>query len=126
MTQSGRLLQDRSFIEDSYVQNTIDFIEEQGFYAVSDGSFALLHGKGHEGIRQTSLSLLVNKQPVQFGEKSVKVVFFLASKDSKEHIPAVVTLVRMVKTTPLIRELEQCRSEEEIYQTILRYEFEVS
>ena len=126
VAQSARLLQDRSFIEESYVQNTIDFIEEQGFYAVSDGAFALLHGKGNEGIHQTSLSLLVNKQPVQFGDKSVKVVFFLASKDSKEHIPAVVTLVRMVKTTPLIHDLEQCRSEEDIYQTILRYEFEVS
>lgn len=124
--QSARLLQNRRFIEECYVDNMLEFIEEQGFYAVSDGSFALLHGKGNEGINETGLSLIVNKQPVVFGDKSVKIVFCLASKDSKEHIPAVVTLVRMVKTTPLVHELEQCRSEEEIYQTILRYEFEVS
>lgn len=124
--QSAKLLENRRMIEECYVENMLEFIEEQGFYAVSDGSFALLHGKGNEGIHETGISLLVNKQPVMFGDKSVKVVFCLASKDSKEHIPAVVTLVRMVKTTPLIRELEQCRSEEEIYQTILRYEFEVS
>ena len=48
---AGPLLR-RGFIEESYVSNMIGFIEEQGFYAVSDGSFALLHGKGAEGIRK--------------------------------------------------------------------------
>lgn len=123
--ESARLLENRSFIQPCYVDNMIRFIEEQGFYAVSDGSFALLHGKGTEGIEKTSLSLLVNRQPVHFGEKQVKVIFCLASRDTKEHIPAVVTLMRMVKATPLIKELEACRTEEEIYQTILNCEFEV-
>lgn len=49
----------------------------------------------------------------------------IKQKDSKEHIPAVVTLMRMVKTTPLIHDLEQCKSEEEICQTILKCEFQV-
>lgn len=93
--------------------------------AVSDGSFALLHEKGTKGIEKTSLSLLVNRQPVWFGEKQAKVIFCLASRDAKEHIPAVVTLMRMVKAIPLIKELEACRTEEEIYQTILNCEFEV-
>lgn len=123
--ESAKLLENRNFIQPCYVDNMISFIEEQGFYAVSDGSFALLHGKGTEGIEKTSLSLLVNQQPVRFGEKQVKVIFCLASRDSKEHIPAVVTLMRMVKATPFIKELEACRTEEEIYQTILNCEFEV-
>lgn len=123
--ECAKLLENRSFIEPFYVDNMISFIEEQGFYAVSDGSFALLHGKGTNGTRKTSLSLLVNQQPVRFGEKQVKVIFCLASRDAKEHIPAVVTLMRMVKATPFIRELEACRTEEEIYQTILNCEFEV-
>lgn len=123
--RSASLLLKRGFIEQRYVDGMMDFIEEQGFYSVTDGSFALLHGKGSEGIGKTSLSLLVNRQAVEFGEKKVKVIFCLASKDAKEHIPAVVTLIRMVKTTPLIQDLEQCKSEEEIYQTILNCEFEV-
>lgn len=53
------------------------------------------------------------------------MIFCLASKDSKEHIPAVVTLMRMVKTTGLIRELEASRTEEEAYQSVLNCEFEV-
>ena len=122
---SAGLLKKRGFIEESYIQNMVSFIEEQGFYAVSDGSFALLHGKGVEGICQTSLSLLITGTPVHFGEKSVRVIFCLASKDSKEHIPAVVTLMRMVKTTGLIGQLEGSRSEEEAYQSILNCEFEV-
>ena len=78
-----------------------------------------------EGIHQTSLSLLITETPVHFGEKKVRVIFCLASKDSKEHIPAVVTLMRMVKTTGLIRELEASRTEEEAYQSVLNCEFEV-
>ena len=122
---SAALLEKRGFIDSTYTDNMIEFIEEQGFYAVSDDSFALLHGKGVEGIYQTSLSLLVSRQPVHFGDKKAKVILCLASRDSKEHIPAVVTLMRMVKTTPFIHDLEQCSNEEEIYQTILNCEFEV-
>lgn len=123
--QSAGLLERRGFIEKSYTENMIGFIEEQGFYSVSDDSFALLHGNSKEGINHTSLSLLVCREAVHFGEKKAKVILCLASKDAKEHIPAVVTLMRMVKTTPLIHDLEQCGSEEEIYQTILNCEFEV-
>ena len=122
---SAALLEKRGFIDSTYTDNMIEFIEEQGFYAVSDDSFALLHGKGVEGIYQTSLSLLVSRHPVHFGDKKAKVILCLASRDSKEHIPAVVTLMRMVKTTPFIHDLEQCSNEEEIYQTILNCEFEV-
>jgi len=122
---SAGLLVKRGFVEESYVSNILGFIEEQGFYAVSDESFALLHGKGAEGIRKTSLSLLVTREPVVFGEKKARVIFCLASRDGKEHIPAVVTLMRMVKTTALIHDLEESGSEEAIYQTVLNCEFEV-
>lgn len=123
--ESGRLLVNRGFVEEDYITSMIRFVEENEFYSVSDGSFALLHGKGTDGIHESGLSLLINRKPVAFGDKKVRIIFCLASKDSKEHIPAVVTLMRMVKTTPLIRSLEECRTEEEIYQTILNYEFEV-
>ena len=41
---SAALLEKRGFIDSTYTDNMIEFIEEQGFYAVSDDSFALLHG----------------------------------------------------------------------------------
>lgn len=122
---SAGLLVKRGYVEESYVTNMIAFIEEQGFYAVSDDSFALLHGKGAQGISKTSISLLVTREPVAFGDKKARIIFCLASLDGREHIPAVVTLMRMVKTTALIRSLEQCGSEDEIYQNILDCEFEV-
>ncbi len=68
---------------------------------------------------------MITETPVHFGEKKVRVIFCLASKDSKERVPAVVTLMRMVKTTGLIRELEASRTEEEAYQSVLNCEFEV-
>ena len=60
-----------------------------------------------------------------FGDKKANVIFCLASRDSREHIPAVVTLMRMVKTTSLIRDLVRCRTKEEAYQCVLNCEFVV-
>lgn len=121
----GELLKKRGLIDDRYIEQMIGFMEEHGFYAVSDGSFALLHGKGNEGVFETGISLMVTETPVHFGEKTTRVIMCLASKNPKDHIPAVISLMRMVKNTQLIKRLEACDSKDEIYQTILECEFEV-
>jgi activator of the mannose operon (transcriptional antiterminator) len=116
----------RRYINQEYIDHMITDMEKIGFYSITDDSFALLHGKAKEGVTQTSLSLIVNKQPVHFGDKQVKIIFCLAAKNSKDHIPAVVSLMRMVKMTSLIQDLENSSTIEEIYQHILTHEFEVS
>ncbi|MEG0378588.1 MAG: PTS sugar transporter subunit IIA, partial [Eubacterium sp.] len=117
---------ERGFIENAYVDDMITTMESIGFYAISDGSFALLHGKEKVGVNKTSISLVINRQPVTFGDKKVKIIFCLAPENAKAHIPAIITLMRMVKKTPIIQALENAKSIEEIYETILRYEFEVA
>lgn len=124
--RSGELLLKRNFIDQRYIDNVIATMETLGFYAVADDSFALLHGKSQEGVNKTSISMLVLDEPVVFGDKEVRIIFCLASKDAKEHIPAVVTLMRMVKTTPFIKEVLSYTEKEDIYQCILTYEFETA
>ena len=123
---AGKPLMDRGFIEERYVENILDTMENIGFYSVSDDSFALLHGKENEGVNQTSISLIVNREPVTFGDKAVRIVFCLAAKNARDHLPAIITLMRMVKTTTLIRDLESAETVDEIYQSILQHEMEVS
>lgn len=124
--ESGSLLRKRGFIDQSYEEDIITTMNSIGFYSISDGSFALLHGKEKTGVHRTSISLIVNKTPVSFGDKQVKVVFCLASENAKQHIPAVITLMRMVKSTNLIKDLESAATKEDLYQTILHCEFQVS
>lgn len=121
---SGAMLKEGGYIGEEYIEEIIRFMEEKGFYAVTDGSFALLHAKGNAGVYRTGMSLLMTAEPVIFGEKKARAIFCLASRDAKEHIPAVTALMRMIKSADLIPYLERCRSEEELYQTVLDREFE--
>ena len=113
-------------IQQEYVDLMIQNVKELGFYSVTDRSFAMLHGKANVGVNQTCLSLLISQAPIHFGDKQTKVIFCLAAKNSKEHIPAVVSLMRMVKTTSLIPDLENSHTVEEVYQHIITHEYEAS
>ncbi len=71
------------------------------------------------------MSLIVSNEPVEFGEKKVKIVFCLA-RDKKEHIPAMVLLMRMIKSTRFIERLENAKSIKEIKEILYETEMEVA
>lgn len=123
--QAGEILVDQGNITPDYIQTVITGIEELGFYSVTDGMFAILHGKACEGVLRTGMSLMVTKTPTAFGDKHVRVIFFLAPKNTKDHLPAIITLTRMIKNTTLLKDLEEAGSVDEIYQSIIAHEVEV-
>ncbi|WP_411170138.1 BglG family transcription antiterminator [Clostridium sp. MB05] len=123
--ESTKLLEKENFIDESYKEDIINTIESVGFYSITDNSFALLHGRGITGVYRSCISLIVSREYIEFGEKKAKVIFCLASKDKKEHIPAVVVLMRMMKNTNLINRLEKANSLNEIKEIIRKSELEV-
>lgn len=119
------LLEQSGFIDKRYKEDIIYTLETVGFYCVTDGYFALLHGKDTEGVMGSGISLIVSKEYIEFGQKKVKVVFCLSSKDKKEHIPAVICLMRMIKNTQLIEKLENAEALDEIKDILFKCELEV-
>ncbi|EOR20761.1 transcription antiterminator, partial [Clostridium sartagoforme AAU1] len=119
------LLEKQKFVDKRYEKDIINTMETVGFYAVTDDYFALLHGKGGDGVNCSCMSLIVSKEPIEFGDKKVKIIFCLASKDKKEHIPAVIVLMKMIKNTNLIEKLENANSLIEIKEIIFKSELEV-
>ena len=113
---TDNLLQ-KDLINKNYVDEIFAGIEDLGFYSVTDESFALLHGESNEAIKQSTMSLLINK--------TIKLVFVLASKDKKEHIPAIITWVRMITNTDVISQLTECNDLLEAYQILLNCERKV-
>lgn len=124
--EGTKLLEEQKFIDSKYEEDIIDTMENVGFYSVANNCFALLHGKGDEGVNCTCFSLIISKKAVRFGKKKAKIVFCLASKDKKEHIPAVVVLMRMIKSTNLIKKLENANSVGEIKEILYESELEVT
>lgn len=108
-----------------YYNSIIHMMQVQGFYAVTDGKFALLHGSGTAGVNESCMSLIITKEPVFFGPKKANVIFCLASKDKKEHIPVIVNLMRMIGMTDFLEELKHCVTTGEVMGVIHRCETEV-
>lgn len=111
--------------DSQYAQDIIDGIKESGFYSVTDNEFALLHGAKKPNQLISSMSLIITREAVVFGRKKVNIIFCLASKDNKEHIPAIVQLMRMIKKTHLLEELLICENEYEVISVIHKCEEEV-
>ena len=108
-----------------YCKNVIEGMEVRGFYSVTDQVFALLHGSENAGIQVSCMSLLISEEPVRFGEKEVNLIFCLASRDKKEHIPVVTRLMRMISTTDFIKCLKECRTPSDAMSVIRDCEKEV-
>ncbi|MCC0654181.1 PTS sugar transporter subunit IIA [Clostridioides sp. ES-S-0001-03] len=123
---SSNILANCDFVSTQYAENIIDILNDVGFYAVKDEEFALLHGNDSSLVKVSSISLLICKEPISFGDKKVKVIFCLASRDKKEQIPAIINLTKMVYKTNFISMLESARTKEEAEGLIHKYEEEVT
>lgn len=122
---SSRLLEREKDVEVGYGRKIIEVIKKIGFYCVTDELFALFHGQSDENIHSSAISLLVNKKAMYFDDKSVKVVFCLASKDKKDQIPAMILLMRMIKKTNFLSRIEMAKSPHEVYEILKESEEEV-
>lgn len=123
--RSSKSLIEKGYINEDYIDEIFENIKNLGFYSVTDEGFALLHGKGNDAIKSTCMSLLINQQPIKFNDKTINLVFVLASKDKKEHIPAIITWVRMITNTDVISQLSKCQSNDEAYDIIKECESKV-
>ncbi|MCC0784674.1 PTS sugar transporter subunit IIA [Clostridioides sp. ES-S-0108-01] len=123
---SSNILADCDFVSMQYADNIIYILNNVGFYAVKDEEFALLHGNDSSLVKVSSISLLICKEAVKFGDKKVKIIFCLASRDKKEQIPAIINLTKMVYKTNFITMLESVKTKEEAECLIHKYEKEVT
>ena len=125
VTCCTNILEQHGKIADTYVNSILKSMEVQGFYSVTDQKFALLHGSETAGVKVSCMSLVISREPVVFGEKKVNLIFCLASRDKKEHIPAIIRMMRMIQMTEFVSRLSNCTSEAEAIAIIEECEKEV-
>lgn len=123
--QCAGLLEKHSDIDKRYTSNILESMKNLGFYSVIDERFALLHGSSNAGVHRTKMSLLICKEPIEFGDKKTNVIFCLASIDQKEHIPAVTNLMNIVKETNFLSNVVEKKTNEEIYYLVKDCEVQV-
>lgn len=119
---ASKKLLEKKYIKDEYVEAMIADINRLGFYIVLNEGVAMPHSRPENGVLKSCLSLLKLKNPVDFGENKVYLVFVLAATDSNSHIELLINFSELLQSDEEIEELIKAENVEEIIKIIDKYE----
>lgn len=107
-------LEKDDYITDDYIQAMIDAIDEHGPYIVLADKFALPHARPSEAVKETGLSLMVVKEPVDLKGNDINLFVVLAAKDSTSHTELLKSLANFLMDKKNIEDVISCESTDEI------------
>ena len=118
--KAGQLLIDSGDIKEGYIDHMIDSVRTLGPYMVIAKGFALAHAAPCEEVKNTSISLINLKDPVNFGSGNdpVRVVMCLACKDRETHIEKLQKIATKLMEKDMIDLLAKCETDTDLYDLI--------
>lgn len=117
INKAGELLVTTGCAEPSYSQAMVDLVKNLGPYIVIAPRVALAHARPDNGAKETGLSLVTLKHPVNFGNPEndpVELVFGLAAVDSKSHVNLLSKLAGFLEDEKNIDYLCNCKESADI------------
>ncbi|MEG0730653.1 MAG: PTS sugar transporter subunit IIA, partial [Cetobacterium sp.] len=97
------------------IEAAIKNIEKLGNYIILTDGVAMPHARPEDGALETSVSLLVIKEGVDFSDdEKVNLIFMLASKDNTSHIDVIRKLSNLIDDEEIIEKLSKSSTEVEI------------
>lgn len=126
--KSAKVLLERGYIEERYIDAMIENIEENGPYIVVSPGFAVPHEGLEKGSIKVGMNLIRLKNPVSFGVEELDPVEFvccLSAVDHKTHLKAFFNLVNMLGNTEFHKELHEAGDAKEIARIIEKYEYSI-
>ncbi|MBA5272024.1 PTS sugar transporter subunit IIA [Enterococcus hirae] len=122
VAESCQLLLDKKLIDQSYVDEIIQCVEEHGPYIVIVPKVAMPHSSADsEGVYGTAISFTEMKRPIQFDqeEKSASLFFTLAAKNVDQHMENIQKLSELLMIDGLIDRLADTDSIED-YRVVMQ------
>lgn len=126
--KSSRILLEKGYIEERYIDAMIHNIEENGPYVILSPGFAVPHEGVEMGSIKVGMSLVRLKTPVEFDdeeEEAVEFVCVLSAVDHKTHLKAFFNLVNMLQTEGFKESLRACKTPEEAAKIVEKYEYDM-
>lgn len=96
--KAGNLLLNNNCVEESYVEDMIQYIKNYGSYMVMGRNIAFPHAKTDNNVNKTAFSIITLKNSVLFPEDiPVKTIIAFSSKDTKEHLDSFLEIVEEIE-----------------------------
>lgn len=114
----GGLLVKQDKVEPRFLQSIKDTIAEFGGYMVLVDDIAFLHGRPEAGVKETSMSLVLLRDPVYLDSKRIKAAFTFAAIDKSGHLALMRELGGYLQDDEFLELLRQGGPKEKIMDKI--------
>lgn len=108
-------------VTESYVDDIIVGVKNNGPYIVLTEHVALPHARPESGALESAIGVATLKTPVEFGNEAndpVKYLFTLSAKDSSQHLSALSELAGLFEDKEFFNLLDNSNNPKEIVEYI--------
>jgi len=122
--EAGSILKDKDYINDKYIEESIDNIRRNGPYVIITEGVALPHSSISNNVKKTGFSLLIIKNKIEFGKDSgefVNFVIFFAAVNQSDHLRALFELSNLFNDNKFKNDLLLAKIPEEAENIIYKY-----
>lgn len=118
----GAPLLTNGYITPHYIDAAIQHSKEDSYIAIGE-HVAIPHATPEEGVKKVGMSLLKIRNGVPYGEENhqIHLMIMIAAADKKQHIHALMQLMKVASSSSLLPKLTQASSKEYIYKLIRDY-----
>ena len=119
--KAAQPLVDEKKVTESYVDDIIVGVKNNGPYIVLTEHVALPHARPESGALESAIGVATLKTPVEFGNEAndpVKYLFTLSAKDSSQHLSALSELAGLFEDKGFFNLLDNSNNPKEIREYI--------
>lgn len=116
--EGAKPLLDADKIEERYVDAMINSVSEHGAYMVLADNFALMHARPEDGVKDTSMAIMLSKNTLEMAGKDVKLFLILAAKDNESHLEGLSSITEILSNEGTLEELIDANNKEEILEIL--------
>lgn len=114
--QSGKILLENGCVEQSYIDDMVNVVNEYGPYIVIMPGVCLAHARPEAGAKKIGVSVMTLAEPVYFGNPDndpVTLVLGLAAIDNNSHLDVIKDAVKFLSDES-IEKIHQCKTAKEL------------
>ena len=114
---AARPLVEGGSIDEQYVHNMIESVENLGPYIVIMPYFALAHAAPCEHVQKSDISIATFQEDLLFhcDHDPVRIVMCLACVDKTSHINKLQSIAETLMDQDIVEKIMACKNEEELY-----------